>query len=135
MLNYHPDEVAFILIDYKGGGMANLFGGTPHVAGVITNISESGSGEEKSASASVNQTQRALLSLKSEIKRRQKIFSEFGVNHIDQYNKLYRQGAAAEPLPHLIIISDEFAELKRSSRSSSRNWSVPPVWAEASAFT
>lgn len=34
MLNYHPDEVAFILIDYKGGGMANLFGGTPHVAGV-----------------------------------------------------------------------------------------------------
>lgn len=47
MLNYHPDEVAFILIDYKGGGMANLFGGTPHVAGVITNISESGRGEEK----------------------------------------------------------------------------------------
>ena len=113
MLNYHPDEVAFILIDYKGGGMANLFGGTPHVAGVITNISESGSGEEKSASASVNQTQRALLSLKSEIKRRQKIFSEFGVNHIDQYSKLYRQGTAAEPLPHLIIISDEFAELKK----------------------
>lgn len=70
--------------------MANLFGGTPHVAGVITNISESGRGEEKSSAASVNQTQRALLSLKSEIKRRQKIFSEFGVNHIDQYSKLYR---------------------------------------------
>lgn len=113
MLNYHPDEVAFILIDYKGGGMANLFGGTPHVAGVITNISESGRGEEKSSAASVNQTQRALLSLKSEIKRRQKIFSEFGVNHIDQYSKLYRAGHGSGALPHLIIISDEFAELKK----------------------
>lgn len=111
MLQYHPDEVAFILIDYKGGGMANLFGGTPHVAGVITNISTSdGSGQPGAGS---DQTQRALLSLKSEIRRRQKIFNDFAVNHIDQYSRLYRQGAAAEPLPHLIIISDEFAELKK----------------------
>ena len=112
MLNYHPDEVAFILIDYKGGGMSNLFGGTPHVAGVITNISETEDGESRGLRG-VNQTQRALLSLKSEIRRRQKLFGLFGVNHIDQYNRLYRQGTAAEPLPHLIIISDEFAELKK----------------------
>ena len=29
-VNYHPDEVAFILIDYKGGGMANAFTDLPH---------------------------------------------------------------------------------------------------------
>lgn len=113
MLQYHPDEVAFILIDYKGGGMANLFGGTPHVAGVITNISASDGSAEKRFGADSDQTRRALLSLKSEIRRRQKLFNDFSVNHIDQYSRLYRQGLTGEPLPHLIIISDEFAELKK----------------------
>lgn len=113
MMNYHPDEVSFVLIDYKGGGMANLFAGTPHVAGTITNISASGGGEETEAKTDTVQTQRALASLKSEIKRRQKIFNVYAVNHIDQYSRLYREGTTKEPVPHLIIISDEFAELKK----------------------
>ena len=33
--------------------------------------------------------------------------------HIDQYIELYRNGEADEPMPHLIIIADEFAELKK----------------------
>ena len=37
-VNYHPHEVAFILIDYKGGGMANTFTKLPHLAGTITNL-------------------------------------------------------------------------------------------------
>ena len=113
MMNYHPNEVSFVLIDYKGGGMANLFAGTPHVAGTITNISASGGGEESESKTDTVQTQRALASLKSEIKRRQKIFNAYAVNHIDQYSRLHREGTAKEPVPHLIIISDEFAELKK----------------------
>lgn len=105
LLNYSPDEVAFILIDYKGGGMSNLFAGTPHIAGTITNLGTS----EGSGSL---QTQRALVSLRSELKYRQSLFAQHGVNHIDAYNRLRRAGKAKEPLPHLIIISDEFAELK-----------------------
>lgn len=112
MLNYHPTEVSFVLIDYKGGGMANLFAGAPHIAGTITNIAAS-SGDNSEDQPETFQTQRALASLKSEIKQRQKIFNAYGVNHIDAYSKLYRQGKAREALPHLIIISDEFAELKK----------------------
>ena len=108
-MNYHPDEVAFVLIDYKGGGMAAPFIGMPHTAGTITNI---GNGDE-TESIDENQTRRALISIKSEIKRRQKIFSRYKVNHIDAYIRLYRDGQAEAPLPHLIIISDEFAELKK----------------------
>ncbi|WRK55386.1 FtsK/SpoIIIE domain-containing protein [Coprobacillaceae bacterium CR2/5/TPMF4] len=37
-INYHPYEVAFILIDYKGGGMAKAFENLPHTAGIITNL-------------------------------------------------------------------------------------------------
>lgn len=99
-VNYHPSEVAFILIDYKGGGMAGSFEGLPHVAGIITNLGG-------------NQTDRALASIHSEIKRRQAVFAQYKVKHIDAYISLYREGHAREPMPHLLIIADEFAELKR----------------------
>ncbi len=99
-LNYHPYEVSFILIDYKGGGMAGSFEKLPHVAGIITNLGG-------------NQTNRALASINSEIKRRQAIFNEFKIKHIDTYIEIYRSGKATIPMPHLLIIADEFAELKK----------------------
>jgi S-DNA-T family DNA segregation ATPase FtsK/SpoIIIE len=99
-VSYHPHEVAFILIDYKGGGMAQSFLGLPHLSGVITNLGG-------------NATNRALLSINAEIKSRQRIFNEYKVKHIDAYIELYRSGAASEPMPHLLIIADEFAELKK----------------------
>ena len=40
-VNYPPDQVAFVLIDYKGGGLAGAFDNErfvlPHLAGTITN--------------------------------------------------------------------------------------------------
>ena len=99
-VNYHPHEVAFILIDYKGGGMAQSFEGLPHLAGMITNLGGNG-------------TTRALLSINAEIKHRQRVFNDYKIKHIDQYIELYRNGEADEPMPHLIIIADEFAELKK----------------------
>jgi len=98
--NYHPSEVSFILIDYKGGGMAGSFEKLPHVTGIITNLGG-------------NQTNRALASINSEIKRRQATFNDFKLKHIDQYIELYRSGKINQPIPHLIIIADEFAELKK----------------------
>ncbi|MGT2912969.1 FtsK/SpoIIIE family protein, putative secretion system component EssC/YukA [Streptococcus criceti] len=98
-VNFHPHDVAFLLIDYKGGGMANLFKDLPHVLGTITNLDG-------------NQSMRALASIRAENERRQRLFNEAGVNHIHAYQKKYKQGEVSEPLPHLIIISDEFAELK-----------------------
>lgn len=54
-----------------------------------------------------------MASIKSELGRRQSIFNRYEVNHIDEYNKLFKNGEAEEPLPHLFLISDEFAELKK----------------------
>lgn len=99
-VNFHPHEVAFLLIDYKGGGMANLFKELPHLVGVITNLDK-------------NQSMRALISIKAELERRQKLFSNNNVNHINQYQKIFKDGADVEPMPHLFIIADEFAELKK----------------------
>src|SRR5699024_6096891 len=58
------------------------------------------------------QALRALASIKAELQKRQRLFGEHDVNHINQYQKLYKQGQASEPMPHLYLISDEFAELK-----------------------
>ncbi|WP_077852747.1 type VII secretion protein EssC [Clostridium felsineum] len=98
-INYHPYDVALIIIDYKGGGMANLFKNLPHLVGTITNLDG-------------NQINRSLVSIKSELKRRQRIFGRYNVNHIDAYIKLYKEKKVTEPIPHLLIVADEFAELK-----------------------
>lgn len=99
-VNFHPHEVGFLLIDYKGGGMAGLFKNLPHLLGTITNLDGS-------------ESLRAMASIKSELARRQRIFSQNNVNHINDYNKLFKLGEVEEPLPHLFLISDEFAELKK----------------------
>ncbi|PLT31471.1 type VII secretion protein EssC [Peribacillus deserti] len=99
--HFHPHEVGFLLIDYKGGGMAQPFKNMPHLLGTITNIQ-----------GSRNFSTRALASIKSELKKRQRLFDAYEVNHINDYTDLYKEGKAKEPLPHLFLISDEFAELK-----------------------
>ncbi len=99
-LNYSPDDIGFFIIDFKGGGMSGLFQGLPHLIGSISNLSG-------------NQVRRAMISIKSENKRRQRLFSENNVNNINLYTKLYKNGEVKVPLPHMFIIVDEFAELKR----------------------
>lgn len=97
--NFHPHAVGFLLIDYKGGGMANLFKDLPHLLGTITNLDGV-------------QSVRALTAIKAELLQRQQLFLNNNVNHIDGYQKLFKEGKVAEPMPHLFIVSDEFAELK-----------------------
>ncbi|MBE5826260.1 MAG: type VII secretion protein EssC [Butyrivibrio sp.] len=96
---FHPYDVSFIIIDFKGGGMANQFKNLPHLNGAITNIDG-------------KQIDRSLKSIKAELLKRQALFAKYEVNQIDNYIKLYKEGKAEVPLPHLILLVDEFAELK-----------------------
>ena len=110
-LNFSPTEVSFVLIDYKGGGLTGAFENKltgiklPHLAGTITNLDKA-------------EIKRSLSSIESELKRRQELFNkaklQLNESTIDiyKYQKLYRDGKISEPISHLFIISDEFAELK-----------------------
>ena len=110
-INYHPYEVSFVLIDYKGGGLTGAFENKetglklPHLAGTITNLD-------------TVEMNRSLASIQSELRKRQKMFNEardkLDESTIDiyKYQSLYRKGLVDKPISHLFIISDEFAELK-----------------------
>lgn len=110
-VNYSPKEVAFVLVDFKGGDMARPFmekresPALPHLAATISNLSG-------------NILYRALISLDAEIKYRQRLFNEasatLGVDKLDinSYHRYFKAGKLKTPLPHLVIIIDEFAQLK-----------------------
>lgn len=110
-VNFSPMEASFVLIDYKGGGLAGVFQNKetgyqlPHLAGTITNLD-------------TIEMNRALSSIQSELRRRQRKFNEardkLNESTIDiyKYQRLYREGKVDEAISHLFIISDEFAELK-----------------------
>ena len=109
-INYHPDDVSFLLIDYKGGGLAGAFQKQdiklPHLVGTITNIDKGG-------------LKRSLTSIQSELRKREIMFNEArnitneGTIDIYKYQKLYHDGVVKTPIAHLFIICDEFAELKQ----------------------
>ena len=110
-INYSPDDVSFILIDYKGGGLAGAFENKvtgvylPHLAGTITNLDKA-------------EMDRTLVSINSELQRRQTLFNQardsLSESTIDiyKYQRFYKEGRLSEAIPHLFIICDEFAELK-----------------------
>ncbi|MCO8304496.1 type VII secretion protein EccCa [Streptomyces sp. RKCA744] len=97
-----PEDLALVLVDYKGGATFAPFDDLPHVAGVITNL-------ENQAGL----VERVHTSLAGEVKRRQQVLKDAGnIADIGHYAALRAtQRPELEPLPHLFVVIDEFGEL------------------------
>jgi DNA segregation ATPase FtsK/SpoIIIE, S-DNA-T family len=100
LMQHGPESLKFIMVDPK---MVELpgYNGIPHLIGkVITDV---------------NQVMGALTWLLLQMEDRYRLFRELGVRNIDAYNDLARQrkrGAdALSPLPYMILIIDELADL------------------------
>ena len=89
-----PDELNLLLIDYKGGAAFAECARLPHVAGLVTDLDP-------------YLTERALRSLRAELRRRERLFAAAGATDLPGY----RRSDPAEPLPRLVIVVDEFATL------------------------
>ncbi len=101
-LTHGPDQLNFVLVDFKGGATFAGMAGMPHVSAIITNL-----GEEI---ALVDRFQDAL---QGEVTRRQELLRASGnfVNVLE-YEKARKGGRTdLEPLPALLIVADEFSEL------------------------
>ena len=100
-----PDQVRLILVDPKRLELGN-YEGVPHLyVPIIT--------EPKLAS-------NALRNAVREMERRLKVLAEKGVRNISQYNELFESGSTPslfddgkeqKPLPYIVIIIDELADL------------------------
>ncbi|WP_436786530.1 type VII secretion protein EccCa [Yinghuangia sp. YIM S10712] len=96
-----PEDLAIVLVDYKGGATFAPFASLPHVAGVITNL------ENKAGLV-----ERVHASLAGEVKRRQQVLKDAGnIADISTYAATRAQRPELEPLPHLFVVIDEFGEL------------------------
>lgn len=97
-MHFSPQDVSFVLIDFKGTGLILPFENLPHLAGTISDLDTNIS--------------RNLVALNSELDRRKALLDAAGVNKISDYLKLYRSGKVSEPLPYLFVVIDEYAEFK-----------------------
>ncbi len=99
MATHTPDEVRFVLIDPKRVELT-VYNGVPHVIGdVVTDVD-----------LVVDVLQWAVR----EMERRYLLFAEARVRDIVRYNRKV-QGSEQAPLPYIVIIIDELADLMLSS--------------------
>ena len=96
-----PSELALLLIDYKGGAAFAELSRLPHVAGLLTNLS-----------ADPAAVDRMCASLRAELRRRQQLLRAAAVPDIDSYRA---SPHTTEPLPRLLVVVDEYAELIEES--------------------
>jgi S-DNA-T family DNA segregation ATPase FtsK/SpoIIIE len=100
-LTHPPELLAFVLVDFKGGAAFADLAQLPHVAGLITNLADD--------LAMVDRMREALF---GEQRRRQELLRKAGnLASLREYHRRRESGADLEPLPYLLIIVDEFAEL------------------------
>ena len=98
-----PEDLAFVLVDYKGGATFSKLDRLPHTAGMITNL-------ERDPSL----TDRMLDALHGELERRQRVLHDAGgFDRADEYRAHRRAHSEAglDPLPALLLVVDEFSEL------------------------
>jgi S-DNA-T family DNA segregation ATPase FtsK/SpoIIIE len=102
-LTHSPQEINLVLIDFKGGSTAEAFRELPHTVSVITNLQG-------------RLVDRSLAILKAEALRRQTLLRKVDVKDIASYRRRQQQ-EGWEPLPRLLIVIDEFAEMANAMPS------------------
>jgi len=98
---HSPEALSFVLIDYKGGAAFAELSRLPHVAGLITSLQRD--------LTLVDRMRDALI---GEQQRRQQMLLEAGeLDDIIAYQSRRAVDPELEPMPNLLVIVDEFAEL------------------------
>ncbi|HEY7044571.1 MAG TPA: type VII secretion protein EccCa, partial [Nocardioidaceae bacterium] len=101
VISHGPERLALMLVDFKGGATFAAMEDIPHLAGMITNLQDD-----------LTLVDRMRDALFGEMQRRQEILKQAGnLPNVTAYQDLIDAGEDLEPLPHLLVIIDEFSEL------------------------
>ncbi len=98
VLRHPPQELALVLMDYKGGSAFAPFASLPHTVGLLTDLDP-------------DATARALRALGAELRHREAVLRSAGVGDIRAYRQFRRRHPQAEPLPRLVVVVDEYRVL------------------------
>ncbi len=100
-LTHAPEDLSLVLVDFKGGATFAGMSSLPHVSASITNLADD-----------LTLVDRMQDALSGELVRRQELLRDAGgLASVDDYARARASGAALSPLPSLLIVVDEFAEL------------------------
>ncbi|WP_328286436.1 type VII secretion protein EccC [Corynebacterium atypicum] len=98
---HSPDDLNFVLVDFKGGATFLGLDRLPHTSAMITNLAEEAVLVERMHDA-----------ISGELNRRQEMLrAAGGVPNVTEYRQLRAQRPELEAMPALVIIVDEFSEL------------------------
>lgn len=101
LVGHGPDRLALMLVDFKGGATFAAMEHIPHLAGMITNLQDD-----------LTLVDRMRDALYGEMQRRQEVLKSAGnLPNVTTYQEKIDAGEPLEPLPHLLVIVDEFSEL------------------------
>jgi len=100
MARNSPEVLNLLLIDFKGGATFLDLARAPHVAAVVTNLSDD-----------APLVARMRDALAGELNRRQQILQTAGCVSVAAYEDARRAGMQLKALPTLFIVVDEFSEL------------------------
>ncbi|MFE9243575.1 type VII secretion protein EccCa [Nocardiopsis sp. NPDC006938] len=101
VINHPPDQLALLLVDFKGGATFADTDRLPHSAGLITNLADD--------DGLVERFREAMF---GELNRRQQVLKDAGnLPNLHAYEAARARRPELEPLPHLLVIIDEFSEL------------------------
>jgi S-DNA-T family DNA segregation ATPase FtsK/SpoIIIE len=95
-LSSPPEEVTFVLVDFKGGAAFGPCAALPHVVGLVTDLDD-------------HLVSRALASLRAELRRRERLLAAVGASDLEAYRRLRSPGT--EPVPRLVVVVDELRAL------------------------
>lgn len=99
-IHFSPEDVGFLIIDFKGAELAKQLGALPHLLGDISSLEG-------------HAVQRSLRFIRAEILKRQLLLDRYDKKSLDEYIQLRKNKDSSLPiLPHLVIVVDEFSELK-----------------------
>nr|WP_246223934.1 FtsK/SpoIIIE domain-containing protein [Pseudarthrobacter psychrotolerans] len=104
-LSYAPDRINFLFVDFKGGSGLGPLTGLPHCVGMLTDLSS-------------HELERALQSLRAEIRFREEALAAVQAPDLTSFRAT--SAGRASPLPHLVIVIDEFRMLVEEAPESLR---------------
>ena len=96
--HFSPEDVNFVLVDFKGESLLTPFRSLPHLACFTSNLDPD--------------VRRKFLAISSELNRRQDLIRQYDCGDLIEYRRLRKLHPEMPNIPFLFLVVDEFASFK-----------------------